>query len=152
MGARFRGSVWGIHLVPIVHCVGLHIIDGAGGDGRCGHNIDLHVVGVMEVMPQCLQLWEICTKHGGVASECYPSGAKLLRHQALPSSAPGDSGFRTRALSFKGANKRHTLVLAALVLKERFFLQDPMHGRKLSYLAVQGHSSVREELCVVGAV
>ena len=61
MCVRLRGYAQGIHLVPVVHCVGLHVINGPGGDGRCGHDIYLHIISIMEVMPQCLQLWEVCT-------------------------------------------------------------------------------------------
>ena len=83
----------GHYLVPIVHCVGLHVINGAGGDGRCGHHIDLHIIGIMEVMPQCLQLWEVCMRHRSFAPESFPFCGKPWRPCGLLPSALRDSGF-----------------------------------------------------------
>ena len=91
--SRFKKTAQGTHLVSIVHCVGLHVINGAGGDGRRGHDIDLHIVGVMEVMPQCLQLWEVCTTQKPLLQKYFVCG-KPLRPRSSPSSALHIRGFR----------------------------------------------------------
>ena len=60
-----------MHHLAVVERVGLRSINGAGCDGRCGHDVELHIIGIVEVMPQRLQLWQIC-----IANESAPSRAE----------------------------------------------------------------------------
>jgi len=48
-GAVYEVTV--AHHLAIVHGVGLHSIYGSRSDGRCRHDIQLHIIGIMEVMP-----------------------------------------------------------------------------------------------------